>query len=365
MNDIIDTSYIAMAYALAERARGWASPNPYVGAVFVRHGRIVGYGYHERSGGPHAEIIALERAGALSRGSTLYLTLEPCVHWGRTPPCADAVIRARPKRVVISSPDPNPLVYKRGIQKLRNAGIEVALGLLEQRNQRLNESYLKYITRAIPFVTLKAAISLDGRIATKAGDSRWISSPETREFVHLVRGEHDAIMVGINTILKDDPLLTIRHPHFKGKKIARIILDSELRLPLKARILTTLDEGTLTIFTGESVSPKKRAALTKRGAAIVSLPGRAKIPLPEVLRWLGGRQVSSVLVEGGSRLSTSFLEEGLADKILLTISPRLIGGEKALSFYEGRGICLVRESLPLRNISSFQIGDTMIMEGYF
>jgi diaminohydroxyphosphoribosylaminopyrimidine deaminase/5-amino-6-(5-phosphoribosylamino)uracil reductase len=205
MTDIKDIAYLEMAYGLAEKARGWASPNPYVGAVVVRREAIIGYGYHERPGKPHAEAVALERAGRPARGSTLYITLEPCVHWGRTPPCADAVIRAGPKRVVVSSFDPNPLVFQKGIRKLRAAGIDVSVGLLKDRNVALNEGYIKHITRGIPFVTLKAALSLDGRTATRTRDSRWISSPLTRDYVHLLRGEQDAIMVGIQTILGTIP----------------------------------------------------------------------------------------------------------------------------------------------------------------
>jgi diaminohydroxyphosphoribosylaminopyrimidine deaminase/5-amino-6-(5-phosphoribosylamino)uracil reductase len=366
MKDLKDSSYLEMAYGLAEKARGWARPNPYVGAILVRREKIVGYGYHEKPGKPHAEVIALRRAGSLARGSTLYLTLEPCVHWGRTPPCVDAVLRAGPKRVVVSSPDPNPIVFKKGIKALRAAGIDVSVGLLERRNKILNETYIKYITRGIPFVTLKAAVSLDGRIATRTFDSRWISSPETREYVHLVRGEYDAIMVGINTILKDDPLLTVRHSCWRGKKITRVILDSDLRFPLEARILSTLGEGEIAVFTSKRASPKKTDALRKKGVEVVRIPGSTrKVEVKEVLLRLGEKGLSSLLVEGGSRLLTSMLEGKLADKLFLTISPRLIGGERAPSFFEGKGIRLIKESRELRTISSFKIGDDIIMEGYF
>jgi len=366
MKDFKDSSYLEMAYGLAEKAKGWARPNPYVGAVIVHKEKIVGYGYHERPGKPHAEVIALDRAGSQARGSTLYLTLEPCVHWGRTPPCVEAVLRAAPKKVVVSSPDPNPIVFKKGIKALRAAGIDVSVGLLEEKNKILNETYIKYITRGIPFVTVKAAISLDGRMATKTFDSRWISSPETREYVHLVRGEYDAIMVGINTILKDDPLLTARHSCWRGKKITRVILDSDLRFPLEARILSTLGEGEIAIFTSKRASPKKTDALRKKGAEVVQVPGSArKIEVKEVLSRLGEKGLASLLVEGGSRLLTTILEEKLADKLFLTISPRLIGGERAPSFFEGKGIRLIKESWELRKISSFKTGRDIIVEGYF
>ena len=366
MIDTKDTDYLEMAYGLAEKARGWASPNPYVGAVIVRSGRIIGHGFHERPGRPHAEAIALERAGRLARGSSLYVTLEPCVHWGRTPPCVEAVIRAAPKRVVVSSLDPNPIVFQKGVRRLRAAGIDVSVGLLKERNSVLNESYIKYITRGVPFVTLKAALSLDGRMATRTGDSRWISSPETREYVHLLRGEHDAIMVGIRTILKDDPRLTVRQPQWAGKKIARIILDSALRLPASARILATLADGKVIVFTTGGASSRKRAVLEKRGVEVIEIPGPPRsIKVPEVLARLGDRGIASLLVEGGSRLLTTMIEENLADKLFLTVSPRLIGGEAAPSFLEGEGVRLVKTSWGLRKVSAFPIGDDIIIQGYF
>jgi diaminohydroxyphosphoribosylaminopyrimidine deaminase/5-amino-6-(5-phosphoribosylamino)uracil reductase len=365
MTDPNDRAYLEMAYALAEKAKGWASPNPYVGALVVRSGEIVGWGYHEKPGKPHAEIIALERAGRLARGSTLYVTLEPCVHWGRTPPCIDAVLAASPGRVVISSPDPNPIVFNKGIKRLRDAGIDISVGLLKERNAVLNEAYIKFITRGAPFVTLKAAVSLDGRVATRTGDSCWISSPETRAYVHLLRGEQDAIMVGINTLLRDDPRLTVRHPHWKGKKITRIVLDSRLRFPLRSRILSTLEKGEILVFASREAPPKKKAALKNRGVEVIVASGSPRgIKLREVLPRLGERGIAGLLVEGGSRLLTSFIEERLADKLFLTISPRLIGGERAPSFLEGRGIGRVREALKLRRLATFPIGTDIIMEGY-
>ena len=366
MIDIKDSAYLEMAYGLAEKARGWASPNPYVGAVVVRSGRIVGHGFHERPGQPHAEAIALERAGRLARGSSLYVTLEPCVHWGRTPPCVEAVIRAAPKRVVVSSLDPNPIVFQKGVRRLRAAGIDVSVGLLGERNSVLNESYIKHITRGVPFVTLKAALSLDGRMATRTGDSRWISSPGTREYVHLLRGEQDAIMVGIGTILKDDPRLTVRHPQWAGKKIVRVILDSALRLPVRARILTTLTEGKVIVFTAGGASSRKKATLEKRGVEVIEIPDPSRpLEVPEVLARLGERGIASLLVEGGSRLLTTLIQEKLADKLFLTLSPRLIGGEAAPSFLEGEGVRQVRRALRLRKVSAFPIGDDIIIQGYF
>jgi len=366
MKNFKDISYLQMAYSLAEKAKGWASPNPYVGAVIVKKGIIVGYGYHEKPGKPHAELIALQKAGTLSRNSTAYITLEPCVHWGRTPPCVESLLQARPKRVVISALDPNPLVFKKGVKRLRQSGIEVSIGLLEEKNKRLNEIYLKYITKKLPFLAAKAALSLDGKIATKNFDSQWISSPQTREYIHLLRGEYDAIMVGINTLIKDDPLLTVRHRNWKGKKIIRIILDSRLRFPINSRILSTLAQGKILVFTLPKASPKKAEALRKKGVDVVFLSRTAsKVDLREVRTWLGRNEIASVLVEGGRLLLTSMLEQMLLDKIFLSVSPKLIGGEKAPSLFQGKGAGLIKDSLLLKKINSFQIDKDTIFEGYF
>jgi len=365
MNTLRDISYLKMAYALAEKAKGWASPNPYVGAVVVKKDVIVGYGYHERPGKPHAEAIALQRAGSLSKKGTAYITLEPCVHWGRTPPCAESIIQAGFKKVVISALDPNPLVFKKGIKKIKEAGIEVTHGILEERNKVLNECYQKFITRKIPFVTAKAAISLDGKLATKKFFSQWISSPGTREYVHLLRGEYDAIMIGINTLLKDNPRLTVRHPNWKGKRITRIIIDTHLRFPLKAKILSTLNKGKILVFTHKKASQRKAYALRKKGVEVIPLPSSSSlVNLKEVLAWLGKNEISSILVEGGEHLLTSIIEERLADKIFLSVSPKLIGGEKAPSLLQGKGANLIKDTLKLKKVTHFQIDNDIIIQGY-
>jgi len=363
MIDLKDLGYLEMAYALAEYAKGWASPNPYVGAVVVKDNLIVGYGYHEKPGSPHAEAVALERAGALSRNSTVYITLEPCVHWGRTPPCVEALLRAKPKRVIISALDPNPLVFKKSIKKMREAGIKVSYGLLAEKNRRLNEAYIKHITAHIPFVAVKAAVSLDGKIATKTFSSQWISSTRMREYIHLLRGEFDAVMVGINTLIKDNPRLTVRHPNWPGKTLTRIILDSHLRFPLKSRILDTHRAGPILVFTLAPFPTRKAAALMKRGVEVIPLSGD-KISLKKVLLILGQKNISSVFVEGGGLLSTSLIEQGLADKICATISPKLIGGSAAPTFLGGRGVRLIQDAYRLKETRLFQIDDEIFFEGY-
>jgi diaminohydroxyphosphoribosylaminopyrimidine deaminase/5-amino-6-(5-phosphoribosylamino)uracil reductase len=366
MNTRTNLTYLEMAYGLAEKARGRTSPNPCVGAVVVKDGRILGFGYHEEAGKPHAEIVALARAGRRAKGATIYLTLEPCVHWGRTPPCVDSLIRAELKRAVISAVDPNPLMNGRGINALKRAGIEVIAGLLEAKNRRLNEAYLKFITRRIPFVTLKAAASLDGRIAAKTGHSRWISSAAARESIHLLRGEHDAILVGSGTILRDDPRLTVRHSLWPGKRTIRVILDTKLRTPRDARILSFPSHGEVLIFTGPQAPDRKAGAIESKGAMVIRVPlSAAGVDLESVLAELGKRNIASLLVEGGSQVLTSFIEGRFADKIVLTLSPKLIGGTTALSFLEGGGPVSIKGSLPIKNLRCFPIGDDRMIEGYF
>jgi diaminohydroxyphosphoribosylaminopyrimidine deaminase/5-amino-6-(5-phosphoribosylamino)uracil reductase len=365
MTESADLAYMQMAYGLAEKARGRSSPNPLVGSVIVRAGAIVGQGYHEEAGKPHAEIMALREAGWRARGATLYVTLEPCVHWGRTPPCVDALIEAGLKRVVVSAYDPNPVVRRKGVRRLRRAGLDVAVGLLEEKNGRLNEIYAKYITRKIPFVTLKAALTLDGKTATRTGDSQWISSEATRDYVHLLRGEYDALMVGIHTLIKDNPLLTVRHPTWGDKKITRVILDPHLRFPPTARILTTLARGPILLFALEGASPAKAEALRKKGVEIIPMGKSWKAGgLRFVLADLGKREIAGLLIEGGSRLQTGFVESGLADKLVLTVSPKLVGGREAPGFFGGEGIRRIRESLPVNSLRAFPLGNDLVLEGY-
>jgi diaminohydroxyphosphoribosylaminopyrimidine deaminase/5-amino-6-(5-phosphoribosylamino)uracil reductase len=367
MNTNKDLVFIEMAYSLAEKAKGWSSPNPYVGAVIVKNGTIVGTGYHEKPGKPHAEIIALQKAGTQARNAIAYITLEPCVHWGRTPPCVDSLIQAGIKRAVVSALDPNPLVHKKGLQKMRQAGIQVSNGLLEEKNIRLNEVYNKYIRRKIPFVTVKVATSLDGKMATRNHDSRWITSQQTREYVHLLRGENMAIMVGINTLLHDDPRLTIRHPLWRKKSIVRVVIDSRLRFPIDARILRTKAKGEILVFTHQSETSRKAVELKKKGAEIISLrKSRSdKLDLKEVLNWLGRNEISSVMVEGGPLLITNLIEKRLIDKIFVSLSTKLVGGEKAPTFFEGAGFSAIAQSIQLKKTNCFTIGNDMILEGYF
>jgi len=361
-----DRAWMEMAYGLAEKARGRTSPNPMVGAVVVKDGAVAGSGFHEEPGRPHAEILALGLAGRRAKGATLYLTLEPCVHWGRTPPCVDTVVAAGLARVVVSALDPNPLVHSKGVARLRESGLAVEVGLLAERNAALNEAHAKYIVLKTPFVTLKAALSLDGKIACRGGDSKWITSEGTRDYVHLLRGEQDALMIGVNTLVADDPLLTVRHPAWPGKKLLRAVLDPRLRFPLTSRLLSTLDRGPVLVFGAADAPADKAGALRALGVEVLRPPGGARIwGLPGVLAELGRREIASLLVEGGSRVFTSFIEERLADKAVLTFAPLLVGGGGAPGLFGGDGAACLAGAIPLKRTRSFSIGDDLVVEGYF
>jgi len=365
MSHSTDLAFMDMAFGLAEKGRGWASPNPCVGAVVVRRGVVVGAGWHLGPGTPHAETLALRQAGRSAQGATLYVTLEPCVHWGHTPPCVEFLLEARLSRVVVASYDPNPLVFRQGVRILRRAGLNVLTGVGQEKNLRLNEAYFAFIRRQTPFVTLKAASSLDGRLATRTGDSKWISTPLARDYAHLLRAEQDALLVGIGTVLRDDPLLTVRHPLWKGKRLKRIILDSRLRFPLRARMLKTLAAGEILVFGGPEAPLSRSRRLEDLGAEVVRLERRGEhLSLPAVLNELGRRQVAGLLVEGGSQTASSFLEARLVDKVFLTFSPKLVGGFRAPGLYGGRGPAQIRHALRLKNIRSFVLGEEIFVEGY-
>jgi len=365
MKNLQDSAYMRMAYSLAEKALGWTSPNPYVGAVVVKNQQILGSGYHEKPGRPHAEAAALDIAGARARGGTLYLTLEPCTHWGRTPPCTDKILASGISRAVISDLDPNPVVHSKGVNIMKESGIKVSLGLLREANRRLNEAYFKFITQRIPFVTLKAALSLDGKLAARSGDSQWISGEAARNYIHLLRGEHDAIMVGVETLRIDRPRLTVRHPRWKNKSVIRVILDSGLRFPVDAPIWDTREKGEIWIYTLSGTDPEKAEILREKGAEVIFLESESRaLKLTEVLRSLSSRGISSLLVEGGGRLHTSFLENRLADKVLFTLSPLLIGGQDSPGLYQGKGSDRIKNALKLKKMRAFPLERDWVVEGY-
>ncbi len=364
---IEDIQYLHLAYSLAEKAQGLTLPNPLVGALVVKEGKIVGHGYHQGPGLPHAEIVALQMAGQQAAGATLYVTLEPCVHWGKTPPCVETIVKTPLARIVISAYDPNPLVYRKGVKYLRQHGFQLDIGCLKEKNTQLNRAYYKFMSTRLPFVCLKVAASLDGKIATNTYSSQWISSRLSRDYSQLLRGEFQAIMVGIQTIIYDNPLLTVRHPQWPDKKIARVILDSHLRFPPEAKMLTTLDQGPIIIFTTTHAPSSHRKLLEEKGLQIVSFQpdSKGKVPIKATLEWLGRNQMASLLVEGGGELISSFLEEKLADKLILFLAPLLIGGKTAPSFFPREGVTTIQEALRLKSISTFRLENDTIIEGYF
>ena len=350
---------------MARLAIGSTSPNPAVGAVIARDGVIIGEGYTQPPGSAHAEVVALEQAGERSRGATMYVTLEPCCHFGRTPPCARAIIEGGIAEVHIATLDPNPLVSGRGKAVLDDAGIKTRLGEREEEARGLNEAYIKFITTGVPFVTVKFAVSLDGKISTATGDSRWISGEESREYVHRLRRAADAIMVGVNTILADDPMLTARDGLEGGKRKnpIRVIVDSKARTPPTARVLK---EPGVTIVAITAIAPSvQEKRLREAGAEVLELPLRAGlVDLEELLAELGRREITSVLVEGGGTLLGSFFDQGLVDKVVAFIAPVIIGGTEARLAVGGGGAQRIAQALRLSRVRVERVGDDVMITGY-
>jgi diaminohydroxyphosphoribosylaminopyrimidine deaminase/5-amino-6-(5-phosphoribosylamino)uracil reductase len=358
----LDTYFMRQALALAARARGRTSPNPMVGCVVVKDGQLIGRGYHEKAGAPHAEVVALQEAGAAAAGATLYVSLEPCCHYGRTPPCTQAIIAAGVRRVVAAMRDPNPLVSGRGAEELRQAGIAVTLGVLAEEASTLNEAFIKYIATKRPFVFLKVAASLDGKIATASGESRWITGERARLLVHQLRDRVDAVMVGINTVLRDDPLLTTRLPG--GKDPIRIVVDSRLRIPLEAKVLAASPTAPTIVATTEAAPPHKRQQLEARGVRVLVLGGGPRVPLAALMERLAAQQVTSLLLEGGGELHDAALRAGIVDKVLYFIAPKLIGGRCAPMAIAGEGCARLAEAIALERVRVRRVGDDLLIEGY-
>jgi len=320
-----DNDYMKIALKLAARGRGYASPNPMVGAVIVKNNRIIGQGYHECCGKNHAEVNAIKNATENVSGATIYVTLEPCCHYGKTPPCTELIIRHKLKRVVIGAMDSNPLVSCKGIDRLHEAGIKTTVGVLENECRSLNEVFFHYMETGMPFVTVKYAQTLDGRIATSTGHSQWISSPASLSFAHRLRAEHDAILVGIGTVIKDNPTLTVRR--VKGRNPLRVVVDSALAVPLAANVMQELAAAPTLIATTKKASDKKFVALKKAGANLMTVtPGKkGYVDLKKLLEILAGMQISSVLIEGGAQIITSAFKENLVNRLVTVIAPKIIG----------------------------------------
>ncbi len=350
---------------LALKGEGLTSPNPAVGAVLIKGGRVVSGGYHRKAGLPHAEIEALMASRGKVSGATLYVTLEPCCHWGRTPPCTEAVIRAGIRKVVIGMKDPNPEVAGKGIRALRSAGIEVVSGVLEAECRDINAAYIKYITRKTPLVTLKLAASLDGRIATPSGESRWITGGESRALVHMLRSLNDAVMVGSATVIKVDPLLTVRST--KGRNPRRVVLDSAFRIPLGAKVLERrdADKGPPVVFTTLDAPRTKVKKASKAGVQVITVPSDEEgVDIRRVLRELGRLEVTSLFVEGGGRVAASLLKAKSVDKVLLFLSPVFLGGD-AVPSIGPLGLKALKSSPRLKKLSTRGLGDDILIEGSF
>lgn len=356
-----DEIFMMEALRAAQNAIGRTSPNPMVGAVVVRDGKIIALGWHRQAGTPHAEIHALNMAGELARGATLYVTLEPCSHYGRTPPCVDAIIKAGIKRVVSAMSDPNPKVAGQGFARLKEAGIDVTIGVLESEARRLNEVFLKWITTGLPFVMLKTAMTLDGKIATSTGESKWITSEAARRRVHEWRNIFDGIIVGIGTVLADNPSLTTRL-EIGSRNPIRIIVDSRARTPLNSNIVT--DGQAKTIIAVSEHAPKKNIdALIERGVEIIVAGSGEHVDLKLLLKELAAREITSVMVEGGGTVNFSLLKEGLVDKINAFIAPKIFGGRSALTSVEGEGL-KIDQAVELIDIETEMIGADILISGY-
>lgn len=361
-----DQIYMRKALDLAKLALGRTSPNPVVGAVIVKDGQIVGEGYHQKAGTPHAEIHALRQAGEQAAGATVYVTLEPCSHFGRTPPCADALIKAGVQKVVIACLDPNPQVAGQGAQKLMDAGIEVELGIMQAEALLVNEAFFKYIQTGQPFVAIKTAMTLDGKIASKTGDSRWITSPDARAYVHQLRNTYDAIMVGIGTVLHDDPRLNTRLEIEDTRDPVRVIIDSQLDLPVNSQIVRTSREQRSMVFCSSQADIQKQTNLEKAGCEIIRLDhAGAFLPLNRILYYLGSQGICSLLVEGGGQINASLLEGQLVDKVYSFIAPKIIGGNDAPSPVGGQGLSLMKEAWELRSIDIKRFAKDILITGYF
>jgi len=360
-----DIRYMQRALELATRACGRTNPNPVVGAVIVKDGKIIGEGYHKKAGTPHAEIHALNDAGDEARGATIYVSLEPCSHFGRTPPCAHALVKAGIKRAVIATLDPNPKVAGKGLKILINAGVETTVGILEDEAVRLNEVFFKYIQTGQPFVSLKVAMTLDGKIATYNGNSRWITGEDSRQYVHHLRNIYDGIMVGIGTVLMDNPRLNTRLDVDDKRDPVRVIIDGNLDLPLDCNIVKSSKEQRSIVFTSQINNKEKANILTSHGVEIIELGGDPqKLPIEKAIKILGELGICSLLVEGGAEVNGYIIENELVDKIYWFIASKIVGGRSAPSPIGGKGKDLMSKAVELKSFKIERFGQDICIVGY-
>lgn len=350
------------ALELAAMGIGKVNPNPLVGAVIVKNNEIIGEGYHECYGEAHAERNAVKNAVKPVDGSTIYITLEPCAHYGKTPPCVDLIIEKKFKKVVIGMLDPNEKVSGKSIEKLKKHGIEVVVGVKEEECKKINEIFIKYITSKIPFVILKSGISLDGKIATYTGESKWITSKESRQDSQNLRNRLNSIMVGVNTVIADDPLLTCRVNN--EKNLIRIVVDTNLRIPLYSKLVKNNNKLTI-VATTLSSNENKKQILRNLGVKVIEVTEKNnKVNLKELVKRIGEEGIDSILIEGGGTLNFSALEENIVDKVIFYIAPKILGGEKSKSCIGGTGFSSLNNSVNLRDMSYKKIGEDLVVEGY-
>lgn len=353
-----------LALKLAQKATGQTSPNPLVGAVVVKRGRIIGQGYHQRAGLAHAEVIALDRAGQAACGARLYVTLEPCCHFGQTPPCVDKILASGIKEVIFAMYDPHPLNNGRGARVLRRQGIKVISGVLEKQARAINQVFIKYATRHLPFVTVKIAQSLDGKIATASGESRWISSSSSRKFGHKLRSQVDAILVGVNTVLSDNPLLSCRrNGQLCKKQPKKVIVDSRLRLLPDLKIFSPASPAEVVIATTRFASRKKMSYFAGKARVIVTKAKDKRVDLYDLLRRLAREGIAHILIEGGGEMIASALNKSLVDRMIVFVSSKIIGGRDAPTAVEGEGIKKIKQAIKLEDMKLSRLGSEIIIEG--
>ena len=360
MSKKTDEYYMGLALKLALKAKGRTWPNPLVGALVVKNGKIIGKGFHARAGLAHAEIVALDEAGKGAKGATLYVTLEPCAHTGRTPPCADRVIQSGIREAVVGMIDPNPLNNGKGILLLKQGNIKVRLGVLEEQLRKINQSFIKYISTGIPFITVKVAESLDGRIATFTGESKWITSDKSRVFAHKIRNDYDGIMVGVNTVLRDNPRLD---PVPFTKPLVKIIVDSNLSTPASSAIFSASSKVIIvTLPSKPGLETENRKNLSEKATILEVKERDGQINLRDALKKLARLKISNIIVEGGGTLIGSLFDERLVDKILFFISPKIIGGKDAVSSVMGRGVKRPDQAIKLGGVKMRRFGEDLFIE---
>jgi len=361
----LDEVYMERVLELAKKGWGTTNPNPLVAAIIVKDGKIISEGFHQRAGWPHAEVVAINNACQSVKGAAMYVNLEPCSHYGRTPPCVNSIVEAGIKKVVIGMQDPNPKISGRGIQMLKEAGIEVKTDVLLKEACKLNEIFVKYITQKKPFVIVKWAMTLDGKIASYTGDSKWISSEEAREYVHKIRKRCAAVLVGINTVIKDNPYLNVRLKDEEHVEKIKIIIDSKGRIPESSNVICSCDKCKVIYATTSMISKEKEEFLIQRGANVLKIEDKTgKVDLNRLMDILYEMGIDSVLIEGGSEINWCAFESGIVDKVLVFISPKILGGKEAVTAVGGAGKSLIKESFKLKEISYANFAEDILIEGY-